>query len=88
MNLKIIPIDSYLFLQYVPEYPNFLERLQEREKNSLNIGVNLRNTFRVDYPLYEKSLTLLKDLDKDENYPTGGDEFYFLFGTLEKDFSS
>lgn len=86
MNLKVIPVDSYLFLQYTPERPNFLEELENRAKNKAYDGVNLRNTFWVDYKLYEKSLALLKTIDKEEDYPTDGDEFYFLIGTLEKDF--
>ena len=67
MNLKIIPVDSYLFLQYTPEYPNFLEQLENRAKNKTYDGVNLRNTFWVDYALYEKSLVLLKEIDKEED---------------------
>ena len=86
MGLKIIPIDTYLFLEYIPERPNFLEELENREKSKTYSGVNLRNTFWVDYTLYEKSLALLKEIDKEEDYPTDGDEFYFLIGTLEKDF--
>ena len=86
MGLKIIPIDTYLFLVYIPERPNFLEELENREKSKTYSGVNLRNTFWVDYTLYEKSLALLKKIDKEEDYPTDGDEFYFLIGTLEKDF--
>ena len=85
MGLKIIPIDTYLFLVYIPERPNFLEELENREKSKTYSGVNLRNTFWVDYTLYEKSLALLNKIDK-EDYPTDGDEFYFLIGTLEKDF--
>lgn len=86
MNLKIIPVDSYLFLQYTPDRPDFLEELESRAKNTVYNGVNLRNTFWVDYKLYEESLALLKTIDKEEDYPTDGDEFYFLIGILEKDF--
>lgn len=86
MTLKIVPIDSYLFLEYTPERPDFLEELENRAKNATYNGVNLRNTFWVDYALYKKSIALLKTIDKEDEYPTDSDEFYFLVGTLEKDF--
>ena len=35
MGLKIIHIDTYLFLEYAPERPNFLEELESREKSGL-----------------------------------------------------
>lgn len=86
MNLKIIPIDSYLFLQYSPDRSDFLEEIERRAKDEAYNGINLRNTFWVDYKLYEKSLALLNKIDKEENYLIDEDEFYFLIGILENGF--
>lgn len=86
MNLKIITIDTYLFLQYRPDYPNFLEELKRHSKNPLRKSINLRNTFLVDYSLYKKSKALLTRIDKDNTYTESDDEFLFLIGSLENNF--
>lgn len=86
MKTKIIAIDSYLFLRYTPEYPDFLKILEAREKNIIYNGINIRNTFWVNYTLYKKSHALLQSIDKELDYFTEGDDFYFLIGELKKDF--
>ena len=86
MNLRIITIDTYLFLQYRPDYHNFLEELERNSKNPHRKSINLRNTFLVDYSLYKKSKALLTRIDKDNSYTESDDEFLFLIGSLENNF--
>lgn len=79
MKLKVI--DQYLFLNYIPEDDDrLIEALETREEEDR--GIKLKNTFYVDYALYQKSQEIVNIL-KPAHYLRG---LYFLLGELQGDF--